>query len=474
VSATTEPASTARADQPGQPPAPHRHAHHEPRRGLAVGVRVALILLLLIGSGGIAGFLISTKASSKTRAEPLPPVTVRTVRSAPRQVDRQWEGYGTVRSMNRAQIAAEVSGRVIERPAGVEAGLPIARGGLLLALDAFDYQETLARAEQAAASLRAQLDGLAVESERLATQVELIDEEIAAAERDMDRTRQAIEQGAGSPGELDAKLSALRRSQRERDAIRQQVELLPSRRAGIQAELAAREADRRLASQNLGRARVTSPIEGQIQDVVPRVGDWVPAGSAVASVVDLSRVEVPLRLPASSNAWVKPGDAVSLWTDEAAGTPAHTGRVVRLAPEADAASRTITVFVEVQQDPASPTRLLPGAFVHARVRTPDPVARVVLPRRAVRAGRIMVVEPDAEGQHRVRVVTVRVDYAIDGRLPEIEPVETEWVVLDPDTVPPPDARIAVTSLETLEPGVRVRLSEEADPARAEPTDGGEG
>lgn len=466
MSATTEPASTARADQPVNPPSPShatpRHGPHEPRRGLAVGVRVVLILVLLIGSAAIAGFLISTKATSKTRAEALPPVVVRTVDATPRAVERVWEGYGTVRSMNRAQIAAEVTGRVTERPPTVEAGRPVAKGDLLVALDAADYVNALARAQQAAAALTAQLDGLAVEVERVSTQVELIGEEIAAAERDLDRTRQAVDMGAGSPGELDAKVSALRRAQRERDALRQQLELIPSRRAGLQADLAAREADQRTAAQNVARARVTSPIDGQIQDVTPRVGDWVTASTPVATVVDISRLEVPLRLPASSASWVKPGDAVSLWADEAAGTPAHTGTVVRLAPEADPASRTITVFVEVRQEPAASNRLLPGAYVHARVRTPDSVQRIVLPRRAVRSGRVMLVEPDDQGQPRVRVFTVGVDYAIDGRIPEIEPVETEWVVLDPDTAPPAGSRVAVTSLEQLEPGVRVRLSEELD------------
>lgn len=473
MSATNEPASPRPAERTGEgvfePARPqHTHGGHPGEsdrvRGLAAGVRIGLIVLVLVVGFVITGALVSTKPKSKIRTEPLPPVLVRAVPAEPRSVDRVWEGFGTVRSMRRAQVRAEVSGRVVERPAAVEPGRRVDAGALLVALDETDYRSALTRAEQAAKALRAQLDGLAVDVERWSTQIDLIGEEIAAAERDLDRTRQAMDLGAGSPGEIDAKTTALRRAQREQDGLRQQLESVPARRLALEAELAGRVADQRVASENLSRARVASPIAGEIQEVGPRVGDWVGAGTAVATVVDLARVEIPLSLPQSAASWVHAGDAVSVWLGEAVGEPTHTGKVTRLSPEADASNRTITVFVEVEQEPEASDRLLPGAFVHGRVRTPDPVRRVVLPRRAIRSGRVMVIETDKQGVRRVRVHPVETGYAIDGRLPEVDPVETEWVVLAPGTEPPAGSPVAVTALEQLRPGARVRLS--GDPVTA--------
>jgi multidrug efflux pump subunit AcrA (membrane-fusion protein) len=459
---------------------------------LAVGVRLAVIAVLLVGSGLIFGLLLVTREQSKVRTDPLPPVAVRTVVAEVRPVVRIWEGFGTVRSMSRAGVAAEVSGRVIERPAGVEPGLPIRAGALLLALDSTDYEVALTSAEQGVAALRAQIGGLAVELERVQSQVGLVDEEVAAAERDLQRTREAVAAGAGSQGEVDQRLSALRRSQRERDSLVQLLELLPSRRASLRAQLAGREAELRLATENLARTRVASPMDGEIQSIDAREGDYVTAGRVVAEVVDLSRVEVPLRLPASAASWLArtennaEGGSVRLWVGAAVGPAAHVGRITRFSPEADPASRTITVFVEVLQDPTRADRLLPGSFVHGRVATPDPVQRVVLPRRAIRSGRVMLIDPAQESEETgeqagaedtgvVRVFAVETGYAIDGRFPEVDPAETEWVVLAPGSTPPPGSRVAVSALEQLSPGVRVRvLSGAVEPNAGRPPSGGEG
>jgi len=479
VTDSSEQASDATPQRAARASESHHHHHHRTSKGLKVGVRLAIIFVLLVASGAVFGFLKATKADSRERTEPVPPVLVRAVPVLPRAVDRVWEGYGTVRSMSRAQVAAEVTGRVIERPAGIEPGRTIAAGELLLAIDRSDYEAALTRATRSAEALRSQIDGLAIETERIASQIALSDEEIAAAERDMERTRRAIEQGAGSPGELDAKLSALRRSQREQDALRQQLELIPSRRLALEAERAARLADLRLAETNLARTRVRSPIAGEIQSVGPREGDFVAAGTMVAEVVDLARVEVPLRLPASSASWVGRivGDegTVSLWTGPAVGRPDHVGRITRLAPEADAASRTITVFVEVDQDPTRTDRLLPGAFVQGRVRTPDLVERVVLPRRSIRSGRVYLIGPEEDAGRLVSVHAVETGYALDARFPEVDPSETEWVVLAPGTEPPAGSLVAVTALEQLQTGVRVRLDGPA-PARTgtDAPAGGEG
>lgn len=456
----------------------HHHHHHRTSKGLKVGVRVVIILVLLVASGAVFGFLRATKADSRERTDPVPPVVVRAVPVVPQRVDRVWEGYGTARSMSRADVAAEVTGRVVERPEGIEPGRSVRAGELLIRIDPSDYEAALTRAARAAEALRSQIDGLTIETERLTNQIALSDEEIAAAERDLDRTRRAVEQGAGSQGEVDAKLSALRRSQREQDALRQQFELIPSRRLTLEAELAARQADVRLAETSLVRTRLRSPLGGEIQSVTPRVGDFVAAGTPVASVVDLSRVEVPLRLPASSASWVArvvgQDETVSLWTGPAVGRPDHVGRITRLAPEADPASRTITVFVEVEQDPGRFDRLLPGAFVQGRVRTPDPTERVVLPRRSIRSGRVFLIGPEEGDGRVVSVAPVETGYALDARFPAIDPGETEWVVLAPGAAPPAGSLVAVTALEQLQPGARVRVEGPAGSGEDSGTDSDSG
>jgi len=460
TSGKPEPSSPRSNDGPtpgASAKAPARKTNRE-IRGLKVGVRVVVVVSVLALGLGVYVFLRSLKPESGYNAEAPVPILVRGVGANARPIGRIWEGFGTASSMRRSRVAAEVTGRVIERPDRIEAGRSVEAGALLVAIDPTDYRTSVARAEQAAVALRAQLDGLAVESERLGSQLELVADEIAAAERDLERTRLAVSEGAGTQGEIDVKLAALRRSQREQQTLRQQIETVPSRRLALEGELGAREAELELARENLRRTRVVSPIKGEIESVEPRPGDWVAAGSPVGVVVDLSRLEIPLRVPASAASWIKVGDPVSLWSGEPVGEPTHTGRVTRLGPAADASTRTVAVFVEVSQDPLSADRMLPGVFAHGRIATPDPTERVAVPRRAIRSGRVMALVPNhSSGLYRVRPVAVEIAYSIDASLPDIDPGETEWAVLVSGAALPPGSLIATTAIEQLAPGMRVRV-----------------
>jgi len=63
-----------------------------------------------------------------------------------------------------------------------------------------------------------------------------------------------------------------------------------------------------------------------------------------------------------------------------------TGRVVRISPEADTATRTIDVFVEVEnkrEGQQVTVPLLPGSFVQARIEGPILTDVIVVPRAAV-------------------------------------------------------------------------------------------
>ncbi|HKK53139.1 MAG TPA: HlyD family efflux transporter periplasmic adaptor subunit [Myxococcota bacterium] len=280
----------------------------------------------------------------------------------------------------------------------------------------------------------------------------------------------------GGQAERDVALASLLRSQRQLSVLQQQLELLPSRRQRLEAELASQRASMRTAAENLRRASVESPIAGEIQTVRPRQGDWVAAGTMVARVVDLSRLEIPLKIPASAAGWVEQGDPVRIWIREPGGSPEQIGSVVRIAPEADVASRTMTVFVEVQQDPADADRLLPGQFVNGRVVTDDPYPRVVLPRRAVQSNTVYVAGPMREdGARLIGTVPVRVAYSFEARLPQIDPQETQWVALERGYEPVEGSPVAVTLLEQLVEGVRVRLERDPDlePPEDEPERGTE-
>lgn len=425
--------------------------------------RLLAIIVLIVIAMGIVAMLMMGRESGEMKPPATTSALVRTIESIHRPSNRIWSGYGTVRTMNSADVVAEVSGRVIERPESIEAGNRVRTGDLIVRLDDTDFINALDSARQAVNSLQAQIQGLMVESEQLGAQVQYATQEIGAAKRDLDRVDQVIAQGVGSEGERDVKLASLMRSQRELSVLQQQLDLIPSRRARLEAELASQRASERIADQNVQRSTIRAPFNSELQSVTPRVGDWVALGSSAARVVDLTKLEIPLKVPASASSWIKLGDEVRIWVREPDNEPDQIGKVSRIAPEADASNRTMTIFVEVEQDESDADRLLPGQFVHGRVITHDPHDRVILPRRAVQSGTVFVASMVDE-KRTIEVVPVKVAYSFESLMLEIDPMETQWVALEIGYEPVEHTPIVVSLLDQIVAGMHVRIA--SDPVQA--------
>ncbi len=158
--------------------------------------RIVVGTLMLIVAFTLVSILIKTKEENKMKPPGSNALVVRTIEVVHQSSSRVWSGYGTVQSMASIDVVAEVGGRVIERPESIEAGRKIKKGDLIVGLDDVDFVNALEAAQSAAKSLEAQLMGLHVEDEQLRTQIVYVGEEIEAAQRDLDRTDEAIEAGA--------------------------------------------------------------------------------------------------------------------------------------------------------------------------------------------------------------------------------------------------------------------------------------
>jgi len=188
--------------------------------------------------------------------------------------------------------------------------------------------------------------------------------------------------------------------------------------------------------------------------VFVEVGATVRPGDPLFRLTDVSRVEVPVPLPLSEYARIAPrlerGEPVlaELAENETAAVR-WAGEVTRAAPSADQVTRTIDVFVEVDNR-KQPAPLLPGSFVHVRI--DGPVWRDVLaiPRDALRGDRVFVVVPPGGGrtEHgtaRPRRVVVR------RTLQNLAVVDRERSGLRPGD------RVILTNLDVLTDGAPVRV-----------------
>ncbi len=444
-------------------------------------VRSAVGVLILAAALALFVHLVKTRHAPMPReiARALP--VVRAVECVSRPIAPRWIGYGTARAMNASDVAAEVAGRVVRRPEKIEEGAAVDEGEVLIVIDPADYEQRVRSARQRVAGFEADLARLEVQEARLREQAALLDDELAIAQRDLDRARDAMKQGAGNESQIDARLQALKAVNRNRAAVLSQLEAIGPQRAATTASLESARADLRLAEQNLERTSVRSPLAGFLQRVNLDVGEWARAGDVVARVVDLSRIEVPVRLPESASYTIAPGDPVTLRNGGGV-TREWVGEVVRIAPEADASIRSVTVFTEVRQrsDADAASLLRPGQFVAAAVDSGKREPMLIVPRPSVDVDRVLVAaplgpgdpEPPAGAAHPMVVREARVHVArhIEGEFKDISPDETQWSVLSEDGISPGRALregdlVIVSNLESLKPGDLIDVRVEADRAR---------
>jgi len=87
-------------------------------------------------------------------------------------------------------------------------------------------------------------------------------------------------------------------------------------------EIRAAEADARAAREalaqadwRLGQRAIASPVTGRVNDTYYAVGDWVPAGIPVASLLPPANVKVRFFVPEPIVGRIKPGQTVNFSCD---------------------------------------------------------------------------------------------------------------------------------------------------------------
>lgn len=322
----------------------------------------------------------------------------------PEDVVEHFVGYGTAQPIRRAALAAEVAATVVERVNDLRAGGTVVAAQPLIRFDDRQYRHALQRAEALAASQQAALDEVAAEAENLQRLIRTAQQELRVAQSEKARVTSLFERQLAAKKEYDFANLASQQAQRLLQEYEGQAARIGPRQARIAASKQAYEADAALAGLNIQRCEIQAPFSGRVESLHVEVGDHVAPGSVVLTLVDATRIEIPLQLPAAVYPRVHVGGACRIECENAAGASWH-GSVARIGPTVDEQTRTFMAYVEVDNT-AQPQPLIPGMFAKAGIEGPLHRARLLVPRGACREGQVLVVE---DGIARARaVVTERI------------------------------------------------------------------
>jgi RND family efflux transporter MFP subunit len=338
-------------------------------------------------------------------------------------------GHGTIRPSRTWQAVAEVTGKVVEKHPALEKGAILEKGSLILRIDPTDYQLAIARIEANIASTQAQLDELQMRASNTETALEIERAAYKLNEKELQRQKRLIAQGSVSRSDLESQERALLAQQQSVQTQVNSINLIPSQRALLEAELKRHQADLDSARRDLGQTEIRLPFTGRVAEVGVELDKYVREGETLTTVdglamaevetqipleqiaalirtdekLDLTRIPDPERsgFPVTASVRISEGDLAATWE----------GRVARISDTLDPKTRTVGVIVEIDNpygdvQPGVRPPLMKGLFVQVRLQGRSREAQLVLPRHAVDNGRAYLVDDESRLRSRKLDITL--------------------------------------------------------------------
>jgi RND family efflux transporter MFP subunit len=144
--------------------------------------------------------------------------------------------------------------------------------------------------------------------------------------------------------------------------------------------LALAEAQAASADDRLSTATLRAPASGVVSRRYLQAGDRADFGKPVFDLVDTRVLQLAASVPVEYLSQLRIGRLVSLTVSQS-DTVRVAGRISRINPTADAATRQVRVYVDI---PNAGQRLVGGLFVSGRVLVDEAANAVTVPRTAIR------------------------------------------------------------------------------------------
>lgn len=226
---------------------------------------------------------------------------------------------GALMPEREAMVRAQVGGSVLETYA--EQGQAVRAGQVLARIDGGGLQEAFLSARAGLTSARNNAD---IAQRELARSQKLLAAG-AIAERDIEQTRRSAVAATAALADARARLS--------------------------------------MAQKQVGNTTLTAPISGVVSDRQASAGDVLQPGGAMFTIVDPSSMRLEAAVPAEYLSQVRIGNPVSFTVT---GYPDRefVGRVARINPTADPATRQVKIFISI---PNTAGTLVGGLYANGRL-----------------------------------------------------------------------------------------------------------
>ncbi|MGH9799201.1 MAG: efflux RND transporter periplasmic adaptor subunit [Blastocatellia bacterium] len=295
--------------------------------------------------------------------------------SESRKLMRTVSAPGTLAADEQATMSFKVAGRLSDLK--VDLGSQVRKGQIIGQLETTEFKVRLQQAEASLQQARVRL-GLAAQGgdDRIETEnIALVRQAAALLEEsrlNLERTKQLVRQGIQSKAELDRVESAFKvADSRYQDS----VEEVRNR----QAVLLQRRSELAISRQQLVETSLFAPFDGAIRERRASLGEYMAAGTPVATIVRLHPLRLRVEAPERDAQGIRPGQSVRVIVEGEEGD-GYSGRVARISPAFQEQSRTLIIEAEVDNQHG---KLRPGSFAKAEIQTTSTADVVMVPASAI-------------------------------------------------------------------------------------------
>jgi HlyD family secretion protein len=391
--------------------------HYDTRRRRLAGYGLHLytnILLVVLGA-------VTALAAPPER--PPTPVIVGQVVQQP--TTAAIDVVGTVEPYMATTLSTEIAGLTVRFD--LREGDVVQQGKTVVAqLKAMDFELTLAEAEADLAKAREALKKLktGLRKEEIDEKRAELQERKALMERnakELERMKAMHTKDIASLSQYDLAESTYlaSRAQYERAQQTLRVAELGWRQEDIavaEAEVQRLQARTQRLRDDVQKTTIRSPVSGVITQRYTEVGQWLVLGGKVADIIVVNPVLVRVPVHEKDVSRLRVGDEATVVLDALPERP-FPGRVKHIIPQADLASRTFPVKIEVPNTPE--TTLKAGMFARVTLRAGSTQPTLFVPKDAVvRRGSDQVVFVVSDG--KARLVSIKTGRAHAGTLEIVE------------------------------------------------------
>ena len=403
-------------------------------------LRKLLILPPILIGAAVLAFVVSQKQAPETEAPLERSRHVRVIAAPEVPVVPRVLGYGTVSPEKVWNAVAQVSGEIVYVHPEFKKGAILRKDTEILRISPIDYELAITQAEANIRSSEAKLKELEVTGENTQAALAIEQRALELREKELARKEELLKSGTVAQSAVDQERRDTLAQRKKVQDLENSLRLIPTQKTVETEQKAVFEAQLADTRLDLERTHIKMPFDARIAEANAEITQFVPVGHAlaVADGVEVSEVEaqVPIALFSQLAASVADENmpvgitpetisrvvrALGLHVTVRLGAGDQSveweGRFSRVSDTIDPNTRTIGIFVSVEGAYAKAVAgvrppLTKGMFVEVELSTRPLGPRVVVPRSAIRGGRLYVVNAESRLEIReVRTGLVQGDFA---------------------------------------------------------------